>query len=273
MQNEINTILEVRDVIAHHGRDLIIGIAVIVVGLIAIKWINKGLKKGLNRLPLSPANANVVRNILCVIMFVLVIIIASVEVGMIATQVFELLIIVSIVAVGIIVVFRPLIPSLPFKAGNTIMIGDLLGKVEATTVLNTRLKSFDGKTIFIPNRKILNDDVINFHFTPTRKFSLKVNIKYDQDLLKAKQTIEAIMVEDPRVMVTPRPVVYLMSLDKGYMELQGRGWTDNVKRFVVTRELLEKTKLRFDQEGIALAMPQLQIHYSKKNILDPIKEV
>ena len=42
---------------------------------------------------------------------------------------------------------------------------------------------------------------------------------------------------------------------------------------VVTRELLEKTKLRFDQEGIALAMPQLQIHYSKENILDPIKEV
>ena len=47
MQNEINTILEVRDVIAHHGRDLVIGTAVIVVGLIAIKWINKGLKKGL----------------------------------------------------------------------------------------------------------------------------------------------------------------------------------------------------------------------------------
>jgi hypothetical protein len=60
MQNEINTILEVRDVIAHHGRDLIIGIAVVVAGLIAIKWINKGLKKGLNRLPLSPDNANVV---------------------------------------------------------------------------------------------------------------------------------------------------------------------------------------------------------------------
>ena len=79
------------------------------------------------------------------------------------------------------------------------------------------------------------------------------------------------MVEDPRVMVTPRPVVYLMSLDKGYMELQGRGWTDNVKRFVVTRELLEKTKLHFDQKGIVLAMPQLQIHYSKENIVDPKK--
>ena len=79
------------------------------------------------------------------------------------------------------------------------------------------------------------------------------------------------MVEDPRVLVSPRPVVYLMSLDKGYLELQGRGWADNVKRFAVTRELLEKTKFRLEQEGIALAMPQLQIHYSKENIVDPKK--
>lgn len=184
MQSEINTILEIRDIIAQHGQALVIGIAVIVVGLIAIKWINQGLKKGLNRLPLSPANANIARNILCVLMFFLVIIIASVNVGMIETRIFELLIIVSLVAVGIIVVFRPLIPTLPFKVGNTVKIGDLLGKVEATTILHTRLRTFDGRTIFIPNRKIINDDVINFNFTPNRRFTLKVNIKYDQDLSK-----------------------------------------------------------------------------------------
>jgi len=40
MQNEINTILEIRDIIAQHGQALVIGIAAIVVGLIAIKWIN-----------------------------------------------------------------------------------------------------------------------------------------------------------------------------------------------------------------------------------------
>jgi len=271
MHSEINTILEIRDIIAQHGQALVIGIAVIVVGLIAIKFINQGLKKGLNKLPLSPANANIVRHILCVLLLFLLVIIASVNVGMIATRIFELLIVVSMVAVGIIVVFRPLIPSLPFKVGNTVKIGDLLGKVEATTILHTRLRTFDGRTIFIPNRKIINDDVINFNFTPTRRFTLKVNIKSDQDLSKAKQTIEVVMVEDPRVLVSPRPVVYLMSLDKGYLELQGRGWADNLKRFVVTRELLEKTKFRLDQEGIALAMPQLQIHYSKENIVDQKK--
>jgi len=36
MQSEINTILEIRDLIAQHGQTLIIGIAVIVVGLIEL---------------------------------------------------------------------------------------------------------------------------------------------------------------------------------------------------------------------------------------------
>jgi small conductance mechanosensitive channel len=201
----------------------------------------------------------------------MVAIMAAVEIGLPSRPVFQILTIITLTTAGVIAVFRPLIPTLPFKVGNTVKAGDLLGKVEATTVLNTRLRTFDGKTVFVPNRKILNEDIINYHFTPSRRFTVKVNIKYDQDLMKAKQVLEAIMIEDPRVLAKPRPVVYLMSLEKGYMELQGRGWVENVKAFIVTRELLEKTKLRFDHEGIVLAVPQLQVHYSRENTDHPFK--
>jgi small conductance mechanosensitive channel len=37
-----------------------------------------------------------------------------------------------------------------------------MGKVEAIRFLNTRLQTFDGKTFFVPNRKILDDIVINY---------------------------------------------------------------------------------------------------------------
>jgi hypothetical protein len=49
MQSEIDKIIEIRDIIAVHGQDLVKGMAVIVIGLIAIKWINQALKKGFNR--------------------------------------------------------------------------------------------------------------------------------------------------------------------------------------------------------------------------------
>ena len=258
---------------ALYGREIVIALAVIVFGMILIKWINQRLRHVFKKLPITPAKGATVRNVITVLMSAALITFVAIELGLEPRPVVRLLAILTLVSIGILLVFRPLIPTLPFKIGNTVKAGDLLGKVEATTVLNTRLKTFDGKTVFVPNRKILNDDIINYHFTPTRRFALKVNIKFDQDLMKAKQIIESIMVEDPRVNKTPRPVVYLMSLEKGYMELQGRGWTDNVKAFVVTRELLEKTKLRFDQEGFALAVPQLQVHYSIENTEHPFKEI
>ena len=259
-------IAQIESTMSLYGREWVIAFAAFVFGLILIKWINKGLKRAGTKVPISPAKGATIRNVITVLMAALLITSVAIYLGVAPRPVMRFLIILTLAAIGIIMVFRPLIPTLPFKVGNTIMAGDLLGKVEATTVLNTRLKTFDGKTVFVPNRKILDDIVINYHFTPTRRFELKINILYDQDLMKAKQILETIMVEDPRVNSTPRPIVYLMSLNKGYVELSGRGWADNLKRFVVTRELLEKIKLRFDQEGITLAMPQMQVHYTSKNM-------
>ena len=273
LEDLLARIQQIENNMIFYGREMVIAFAAIVFGLILIKWINQGLKRVFGKLPISPAKGATARNVITVLLGAALITIVTIELGLEPRPVVRFLGILSLAAIGILMLFRPLIPTLPFKVGNTVKAGDLLGKVEATTVLNTRLKTFDGKTVFIPNRKILNDDIINYHFTPTRRFTLKVNIKFDQDLMKAKQIIDSIMVEDPRVNKTPRPVVYLMSLEKGYMELQGRGWTDNVKAFVVTRELLEKTKLRFDQEGFALAVPQLQVHYSMENTSHPFKEI
>ncbi|MDH3355848.1 MAG: mechanosensitive ion channel family protein [Desulfobacteraceae bacterium] len=259
-------IAQIESTMSLYGREWVIAFAAFVFGLILIKWINKGLKRAGTKVPISPAKGATIRNVITVLMAALLITSVAIYLGVAPRPVMRFLIILTLAAIGMIMVFRPLIPTLPFKVGNTIMAGDLLGKVEATSLLNTRLKTFDGKTVFVPNRKILDDIVINYHFTPTRRFELKINILYDQDLMKAKQILETIMVEDPRVHPTPRPIVYLMSLNKGYVELSGRGWADNLKRFVITRELLEKIKLRFDQEGITLAMPQMQVHYTSKNM-------
>jgi len=233
-----------------YGREVVIAFAAIVFGLILIKWINQGLKRVFSKLPISSAKGATARNVITVLLGAALITIVAIELGLEPRPVVRFLAILALAAIGLLVVFRPLIPTLPFKVGNTVKAGDLLGKVEATTVLNTRLKTFDGKTVFIPNRKILNDDIINYHFTPTRRFALKVNIKFDQDLMKAKQIIESIMVEDPRVNKTPRPVAYLMSLEKGYMELQGRGWTDNVKALLLLANYLRKRSCALIRKGL-----------------------
>ena len=119
-----------------------------------------------------------------------------------------------------------------------------------------------------PNSKILNDYVINFHFTPNRRFELDIGIGYDQDLLKAKRILETIMIEDPRVLPTPRPVVYVLNLADSCVELSARGWADNLKAWKTKCELLEKAKLRLDQEGIRIAFPQRDVHLDTQKPLE-----
>ena len=258
-------IAQLESTMSLYGREVVIAFAVVVFGLILIKWINQGLKRVFLKLPISPAKGATVRNIIIVLMTAALISFAAIQIGLDARPVARFLAILTLGAIGMVVVFRPLIPSLPFKVGNTVKIGDLLGKIEATTILNTRLRTFDGKTFFVPNRKILDDVVINYHFSDTRRIKINVGIRYDQDLMKAKQVLESIMIEDPRVIPKPAPVVYVLNLTNNCVELGGRCWVDNMKYWVTKCELLEKTKFRFDNEGIVIAFPQLDVNYYNKS--------
>jgi len=252
---------EMGELIASQGQYFVIALIILVVGLIVLKQISKLLKLILERLALKPQTISTVSNIICIILLVIIVAIALEYLGMNTIVIRNVIFLVSLAVIGIIAIFRPLIPTLPFKVGNTVKVGNFLGKIEATTIINTRMRTFDGKTVFIPNTKVLNDFVINYHFTETRRIKVDVGIGYDQDILKAKQILEAIMIEDPRVKVKPRPAVYVLNLANSCVQLGGRCWVDNLKYWTTRCDLIEKTKLRFDLEGITIAFPQLDVHH------------
>jgi small conductance mechanosensitive channel len=261
MDKEFERLTKIGELLTLYGKELVLALAILVFGLILARMLVRLIRLTLQRFTAKQTVISSVSNALHILFIIIVVATALQAAGMHTIIIRHILASITLAAVGIIVLFRPYIPTLPFKVGNTIKTGDLLGKVEATTFLNTRLRTFDGKTVFVPNSKILNDFVINYHFTDTRRIKINVGIGYDQDLLKAKQILEAIMIEDPRVKVKPRPVVYVLNLANSCVELGGRCWVDNLKFWTTRCELIEKTKLAFDQEGITIAFPQLDVHY------------
>lgn len=261
MNNEVSKLHELGKLMQEHGLQLIIALVILIVGLFLTKWAVKALKTLLAKLTTNVATVSIVANSVGVLMLGIVIMASAMEVGAKPGPMIALFMIVILSAIGVIVIFRPLIPTLPFKVGNTVKAGNLLGKIEATTLLNTRMRTFDGKTFFVPNRQILNDIIINYHFTKTRRVKVDVTIRYDQDLLKAKQVIEAVMTEDARILTKPAPQVYVLNLGLNGVELGGRCWVNNAKYWVTKCELLEKTKLRFDAEFIRFAYPQMNVYH------------
>lgn len=249
------------ELMAERGPELVMSLLVLVIGLVLVRWIVRVLRSALLKVTNRVTLVSITCNILMVLLLAVVFVSASLEAGLKPGPVISFLTFVSLAAVGVIVLFRPLLPTLPFKVGNVVKAADLLGRIEATTILNTRMKTFDGKTFFVPNRKILDDIVINYHFTQTRRIKIDVGIRYDQDLMKAKRLLEEIMVSDPRVRAKPAPVVYVLNLSRDCVELGGRCWVDNPKYWVTRCDLLEKTKLGFDNAGLAFAFRQLDVHH------------
>ncbi len=186
MEEQLAKYKAMGEAIILHGQDFLYALLILVVGLFAIKLLVRPFRVMLERFGLRKQVVSTVSNIVYIIMLFIVISATLQQVGMNIIVIRRLIIGISLVAIGVITIFRPLIPSLPFKVGNTVKVGDLLGKIEATTILNTRMRTFDGRTAFIPNSKILNDYVINYHFTDTRRTKVDITIRYPQDIPRAK---------------------------------------------------------------------------------------
>ena len=94
--------------------------------------------------------------------------------------------VIVMVGVAVYVIGKPYIPQLPFKKGDIIKIGESMGTADLITVMHTRLRTFDGKVIYIPNHKVLNDQVTNSSARPNRRLDIDFFIPYDQDVEKVK---------------------------------------------------------------------------------------
>ena len=241
-------------VLKEYGADMVQAMIILVVGLVALQFIMRKLKVLIDKKTKDSSRANTILYIAYIFLLVIVITSALITLGFDSRNLFRLLILGALVIIAIMLVLRPYLPTLPFKVGNTVKVGSLLGKIEATTMMNTRMKTFDGKTVFIPNSKILNDFVINYHYTPSRRLKIDIPIRHFRDILRTKQLMEGVMIKDPRVLLKPaRPVVYTLNLVDGCVKLGARCWVDNKKFWLTQCDILEKILCAMDRENITLA--------------------
>jgi small conductance mechanosensitive channel len=251
------------DMLLMHGREVLLSLAFLVAGLLAAKFAVKALRRILGRFVSNKAMLATICSTVFVLLAVIVFVVALEEAGARGAVINRALAVAALVLTGAMLLVRPLIPTLPFKVGNMVQLGGLVGKVEGITLITTRLKSFDGKTYFIPNHKILSETVVNYHFTPERQIRLSLTIRYSDDFMKVKRILMEIMTANPKVKEKPVPRVYLVNFGENGLELSTRCWVENAKYWAMRCSLLEKIKLRFDQEGIVIPVPQRDVHLDK----------
>ncbi|WP_461864543.1 mechanosensitive ion channel family protein [Thermococcus sp.] len=144
----------------------------------------------------------------------------------------------------------------PLKIGDPVKIGDLGGVVEDMRILSTRIRSWDGTLIRIPNEKLFNSNIINLQHYPARRLDIKVGIAYSADADRAMEVIKKTLDEMPLVLAEPEPLVFVDDLGDNAVVISIRVWTPSEKWFTVKTELVHRVKKALDDAGIEIPFPQ-----------------
>ena len=156
---------------------------------------------------------------------------------------------------GFIILF-----SKPFSAGDTVELDGTVGKVEAIGVLYTKLSTFDGKIILIPNGNVTSARLINYTETPTRRVEMSFDISYNTDFGVARSLILTAVSEDKMILSDPAPIVRMGSHKESSVSIDVLVWVKNDDFMEARYTLNETVKRLFDRSGIEIPYNQLDVH-------------
>lgn len=246
---------------------LIIAVIVLVIGILASRIMSRIIAKGMKKSNMDNAAqaflVSVIRIVLYAVVVIMVLSVLNVPMSSVITILGAAGLAASLalqncltnLCGGFIILF-----SKPFSAGDTVELDGTVGTVEAIGILYTKLNTFDGKTILIPNGNVTSARLINYTETPTRRVDLTFDISYNADFNLARSLILTAAMENPLIMKNPAPVVRMAAHKESAIAIDVRVWVKNEDFMEVSYTLNETVKRIFDRSGIEIPYNQLDVH-------------
>ena len=150
---------------------------------------------------------------------------------------------------GVLLLFRQ-----PFQSGDQIEVEGRTGTVEAITIRETRLQTFDGQLVVIPNRDVYKSSIrVQTHYD-ARRLSFVVGIAYENDAAQACDIVTEALRSLDGVASTPAPEALVTELGVSTVNLDARFWC--TPRQHEARVLLDRAikavKAALDDAGIEM---------------------
>lgn len=144
----------------------------------------------------------------------------------------------------------------PLKIGDPVEVAGYSGVVHDIRILSTRIRTWDGLLVRIPNEKLFNSDIKNLQKYPARRVDIVVGIAYKEDAQRAIDVIKKTLDEMPYVLAEPEPMVFVDNLGDSSVNIAVRAWAPSERWFDVRWQIVQKIKEALDREGIEIPFPQ-----------------
>jgi small-conductance mechanosensitive channel len=160
---------------------------------------------------------------------------------------------------GIILAFEK-----PIEIGDQIEVGGRLGKVKEIGIRSSKLATFEGAEVIIPNGDLLSQHLVNWTLSHNhRRVEIIVGVSYGSQLADAKEVLERILNENAQVDKSPAPAVLVHQFNSSSIDFRLLFWTDIEQWISCKSEIIMAIDKGFKEKGIEIPFAQMVVHQAK----------
>ncbi len=245
------------DMGSNYGGKILLAIAVVIVGLIAIKFIGKAVTKATDKTNWN-STVKVIVNKGVKILLYLLLLVGVIEILGVPMSSVVALMASGGLAVGLafqgalsnfaggfmILIFRP------FKIGDYIESTGAEGFVKDISIFYTKIMTIDNKQILVPNGDLMSANVTNFTASEKRRVDQNFKITNDIDQELVKSVLLDATSKTEGVLPDPKPFARLTAVDDDTYIFTIRAWCDTKNYWDVYFDLIENCSKALSDNGI-----------------------
>ena len=157
---------------------------------------------------------------------------------------------------GIILVFeRPIMP------GDIVEVNNLLGTVNKIGVRASKITTFDGSEVVVPNNNLISNDLINWTLSDNiRRVEIFVGTSYDSDPNQVINVLKEIASAHESVLKNPSPMALLLKFGQSSIDFRLLFWVYVDNLLSTKSDINVAIYNRFKELGIKIPFPQRVVH-------------
>ncbi|ELU9850694.1 small-conductance mechanosensitive channel MscS [Vibrio cholerae] len=271
--NQVNTWLTNNsDLLIQYGVNVISAILILFIGNLVVKGVAGSVANVLKKKEMDKAVVDFIHGLVRYTLFIIVLIAALSRIGVQTASVVAVIGAAGL-AVGLalqgslsnfaagvlIVAFRP------FKSGDYVEIGGIVGFVDSIQIFQTVLKSPDNKMVVVPNSAVIGGAITNYSRHETRRVDMVIGVSYKSDLQKTKRVLRETLEKDPRILKDPDMTIGVLTLADSSINFVVRPWCKTSDYWAVYFDSMQAIKEALDANGIEIPFPQMDVHLNKIN--------
>jgi potassium efflux system protein len=153
----------------------------------------------------------------------------------------------------------------PFQVGDIIAIGELTGRVREIGLRASRVRTFEGAEVIVPNANLVAGEVINWTLSDRmRRVDVNVGVAYGSDTAEVRELLIKVAEENKRVASNPAPIALFLGFGESELRFTLRVWAPEAGDWLeISSDIYEAVNSTLQAAGIEIPFPQRTVHLDK----------